>query len=84
MYQALPPACAPQGRTYDSEGKTWRKNVVSESERRRYIEHFYEDVRRKKVETATPNLPQTAHKKHVPNPISRPKLHLISTSSSRF
>merc|ERR1711865_701053 len=39
-----------EGRTYESEGKTWRKNVVSEAERRQYIDHFYGDARRKKVE----------------------------------
>mmetsp|Transcript_24300 Transcript_24300/g.58178 ORF Transcript_24300/g.58178 Transcript_24300/m.58178 type:complete len:217 (-) Transcript_24300:114-764(-) len=39
-----------EGRTYESEGKTWRKNVVSEAERKQYIDHFYGDARRKKVE----------------------------------
>ena len=46
-----------EGRTYESEGKTWRKNVVSEAERRQYIDHFYGDARRKKVGTATPDPP---------------------------
>ena len=46
-----------EGRTYEEEGKTWRKNVVSEAERRQYIDHFYGEARRKKVGTATPNPP---------------------------
>lgn len=46
-----------EGRTYESEGKTWRKNVVSEAERKQYIDHFYGDARRKKVRTATPDPP---------------------------
>ena len=46
-----------EGRTYEEEGKTWRKNVVSEAERRQYIDHFYGEARRKKVGTATPDPP---------------------------
>lgn len=39
-----------EGRTYEEEGKTWRKNVVPEAERKTYIDHFYGEARRKKVE----------------------------------
>lgn len=46
-----------EGRTYEEEGKTWRKNVVPEAERRQYIDHFYGEARRKKVGTATPDPP---------------------------
>jgi|TARA_B110001469_G_C9497782_1_gene248735 hypothetical protein len=43
-----------EGRTYEEEGKTWRKNVVPEAERKTYIDHFYGEARRKKVGPAHP------------------------------
>jgi hypothetical protein len=48
-------AALDRGETYEEEGKTWRKNIVSKEHYDDAVQHFYYGARNTKVETAKRN-----------------------------